>query len=130
MKATLVLAPPASEPDAGLNVSHGCVLDADQLRAVLVAPVFCTARDCDEVAALPWAAEKLNVVEVVTERTAWIVTVPFDEYAELFPATSVASTRKYHVPLDKGDGCVKELELDVEDATPDEKLKSCDHSTV
>jgi hypothetical protein len=75
MKATLVLAPPASEPDAGLNVSHGCVLDADQLRAVLVAPVFCTARDCDEVAALPWAAEKLNVVEVVTERTAWFATV-------------------------------------------------------
>lgn len=69
MNATLVLAPPAREPDAGLNVSHDWVLDADQLRVVLVAPMFCTRSDCDDVAVLPFGAEKLSV-EVGTESTA------------------------------------------------------------
>jgi hypothetical protein len=69
-----VLAPPASELDAGLNVSHGWVLIADQLRVVLAVPVFFTTTDCEEVAVLPCAAEKLSV-EVGTERTAWFKTV-------------------------------------------------------
>jgi hypothetical protein len=46
------------------------VLDADQLRVVLAIPVFFTTTDCEEVAVLPWAAEKLSV-EVATERNAW-----------------------------------------------------------
>jgi hypothetical protein len=74
MKEMLVVALPESEPDAGLNVSQDSLLDADQLRVVLVAPAFFTTTDCEEVAALPCAAEKLSV-EVGTERTAWFATV-------------------------------------------------------
>ena len=71
MKETVVLVLPASELDAGLNVSHDCVLDADQLRVLLAGPVFATTTDWDDVAVLPWATEKLSDVEVVTERIAW-----------------------------------------------------------
>ena len=74
MKETLEVAFPASEPDTGLNASHGCVLDADQLRVVLVAPAFVTTTDWEEVAVLPCTTEKLSV-EVGTERTAWFATV-------------------------------------------------------
>src|ERR1039458_7001848 len=42
---TLVVALPAREPDVGENVSHDWVLVADQLRVVLVAPVFVTTTD-------------------------------------------------------------------------------------
>lgn len=66
---TLVVALPESDPDVRENVSHVWVLDADQLRVVLVAPAFLTTTDCDEVAVLPCTAEKLRV-EVGTERTA------------------------------------------------------------
>ena len=69
MNARDVLAPPASELDAGENVSHAWVLVADQLRLVPAPPAFFTTTDCEEVAVLPWAAEKLRV-EVGTERTA------------------------------------------------------------
>jgi hypothetical protein len=78
IKATLVVAPPEREPDAELKVSHVWVLEADQLRVVLVAPPFCTMTDCDEVAVLPCAAKKLRV-EVATERTAWFATVTVTE---------------------------------------------------
>ena len=71
---TLVVALPAREPDVGENVSHVWVLDADQLRVVLVAPAFVMTTDCVEVAVLPCTAEKLRV-EVGTERTAWFDTV-------------------------------------------------------
>src|ERR1022692_1210931 len=69
MNATLVLAPPARELDAGLKVSHGCVLDADQLRVALVVPPLVIMTDCDEVDVLPCTAEKVRA-EVGTERTA------------------------------------------------------------
>lgn len=62
------LAPLASEPDEVLNVSHDCVLVADQLSVVLAAPLFVIVMDCEEVAALPKVAEKLSDVEVATER--------------------------------------------------------------
>src|ERR1700722_14760349 len=68
MNATLVLATPASELDSGLNVSHVCVLEADQLRVVLAAAEFVIMIDCEEVAVLPCAAEKFKEVEVATER--------------------------------------------------------------
>ena len=74
MKETVVLAPPARELEAGLNVSHVWVLVADQLRVVPAPAVFFTTTVCVEVAVLPWAAEKLSV-EVGTERTAWFDTV-------------------------------------------------------
>jgi hypothetical protein len=74
MKEMLVVALPAREPDVRENVSHVWVLDADQLRVVLVAPAFFTTTDCVEVAVLPCTAEKLRV-EVGTERTAWFATV-------------------------------------------------------
>ena len=50
MKETLVLAPPASELDAGLNVSQGLVLVADQLRVLLAGPVFVMTTGWDDVA--------------------------------------------------------------------------------
>ena len=69
MNATLVLTPPASELDAGLNVSHDWVDDADQLSNVLVVPSFATTTDCEEGTVLPCTAEKSRV-EVGTERMA------------------------------------------------------------
>ena len=45
MKEMVVLAPPARELDAGLNVSHVWVLDADHLRVVPAPPVFFTTTD-------------------------------------------------------------------------------------
>jgi hypothetical protein len=75
MNATLVLAPPARGPDEGLNVSHVCVLDADQLRVVPTTPEFVMTTGCEEVAVLPCAAVKLKDVEVVTERIGTFATV-------------------------------------------------------
>ena len=74
MKETVVLAPPVIELEDLLNISQGCVLDADQLRVVKAVPLFVMTMDCDEVAVLPCAAEKVRV-EVGTERTAWFATV-------------------------------------------------------
>ena len=71
MKETLVLAAPATELDAGLKVSHAWDELADQLSVLLAGPVFVMTTGCDEVAALPYEAEKLSGVEVVTERVAW-----------------------------------------------------------
>jgi hypothetical protein len=70
MKLTVVLAPPASELEAGLKVSQGWVLVADQLSVLLAGPAFVTTTGRDDVAVLPYDAEKLSV-EVGTERIAW-----------------------------------------------------------
>jgi len=68
MNATLVLAPPLSELDAGLNVSHDWVLVADQLSVVLAIPAFVITTGWEEVAVLPCTAVKLSELEVATER--------------------------------------------------------------
>jgi hypothetical protein len=80
-----VVAPPFAELDAGEKVSHDCVELADQLRTVEVPAVFAMTTDCDEVAVLPWTAEKVRV-EVGTESVAGFATVrEMGEEEAVFP---------------------------------------------
>ena len=85
-----MLAPPARELDAGLNVSHDCVLDADQLSVVDDAPPFITLTSWLEVAVFPCITEKFNEVDVVTERTAGDAVIKVWSEEVAVPPTFVA----------------------------------------
>ena len=57
----------ASEPEAMLNVSHGCELKADQSSVDETSPVFPIVTTADEVAVDEVFAAKESAVEVVSE---------------------------------------------------------------
>jgi hypothetical protein len=74
------------------------VLVADQLRVVKAVPLFLTTTDCEEVAVLPCAAEKLRV-EVGTERTARFWTFTVVEAVEVLLEVSVESAQRVVEPF-------------------------------
>jgi hypothetical protein len=101
MNETELLAPPASEPDAGENVSQDWVLVADQLR--LEAPEaaeFFTTTAWFDVDVLPWSAEKLSEVEVVTERMAGFETVTLVVAVEVLFEVSYEMAEMIWVPFE------------------------------